>query len=89
MSILETQQLKGEIAALKEETSTIILSHYYQVLDVQDVGDFLGDSLGLSRKAAEIQDAKHIIFAAVDFMAEVAKILNPTKMVLLPDIAAS
>ncbi|HME50723.1 MAG TPA: quinolinate synthase NadA [Candidatus Lokiarchaeia archaeon] len=86
---METQQLNDEISVLKEETSTIILAHYYQVLDVQDVGDFLGDSLGLSRKAAEIQDAKHIIFAAVDFMAEVAKILNPTKMVLLPDMAAS
>jgi quinolinate synthase len=86
---VEAQQLKDEIAALKEETSTIILAHYYQVLDVQDVGDFLGDSLGLSRKAAEIHDAKHIIFAAVDFMAEVAKILNPSKQVFLPDMAAS
>jgi len=86
---VEVQLLKDEIAALKEDTSTIILAHYYQILDVQDVGDFLGDSLGLSRKAAEIHDAKHIIFAAVDFMAQVAKILNPGKMVLLPDMAAS
>jgi len=89
MAFVETQQLKDEIAALKEETSTIILAHYYQVLDVQDVGDFLGDSFGLSRKASDVRDAKHIIFAAVDFMAEVAKILNPTKMVFLPDMAAS
>nr|MDO8109202.1 quinolinate synthase NadA [Candidatus Sigynarchaeota archaeon] len=86
---MDAQQLKAEIQALKKETGTIILAHYYQVLDVQDVGDFIGDSLGLSRKAADVKEAKNIIFAAVDFMAEVAKILNPTKTVIMPDKEAS
>jgi quinolinate synthase len=84
-----SQQLKGEIQALKRETSTIVLAHYYQVTDVQDVGDFLGDSLGLSRKAASVTGVNNIVFAAVDFMAEVAKILNPSKRVFMPDRAAS
>ncbi|MHA1680732.1 MAG: quinolinate synthase NadA [Promethearchaeota archaeon] len=81
--------LQSEIEKLKEETNTIILAHLYQTLDVQDVGDFVGDSLGLSRKAAGVKNAENIIFAAVDFMAEVAKILNPSKRVLLPDTSAS
>ncbi|MBN2153756.1 MAG: quinolinate synthase NadA [Candidatus Lokiarchaeota archaeon] len=85
----DTQRLEGEIQALKRETSTIVLAHYYQVTDVQDVGDFLGDSLGLSRKAASVTSASNIVFAAVDFMAEVAKILNPSKHVYMPDRTAS
>jgi quinolinate synthase len=89
MTAATTQQLKDEIQALKLETSTIVLAHYYQVTDVQDVGDFLGDSLGLSRKAASVTSASNIVFAAVDFMAEVAKILNPSKRVYMPDRAAS
>ncbi|NMC06296.1 MAG: quinolinate synthase NadA [Candidatus Lokiarchaeota archaeon] len=83
------ERLKDEIQVLKQETSTIILAHYYQVTDVQDVCDFLGDSLGLSRKAAGVTNARNIVFAAVDFMAEVAKILVPSKRVFMPDRAAS
>ncbi len=89
MTAATTQQLKDEIQALKRETGTIVLAHYYQVTDVQDIGDFLGDSLGLSRKAASVTAASNIVFAAVDFMAEVAKILNPSKRVYMPDRAAS
>ncbi len=81
--------LKEEIQLLKRQTSTIILAHYYQVVDVQDVGDFLGDSLDLSRKAMHVQDVSNIIFAAVDFMAEVAKILNPSRHILIPDTTAT
>nr|MDO8085976.1 quinolinate synthase NadA [Candidatus Sigynarchaeum springense] len=89
MAAVTIQQLKDEIQALKRETSTIVLAHYYQITDVQDIGDFLGDSLGLSRIAASVTAAKNIVFAAVDFMAEVAKILNPSKHVYMPDRAAS
>ncbi len=84
-----TKQLKDEIQALKRETSSIVLAHYYQITDVQDVGDFLGDSLGLSRKAASVTGSANIVFAAVDFMAEIAKILNPSMRVFMPDRAAS
>jgi quinolinate synthase len=83
------QQLTAEIQALKKETSTIVLAHYYQTTDVQGIGDFLGDSLGLSRKASGVTESRNIVFAAVDFMAEVAKILNPSKRVFMPDRAAS
>ena len=86
---MNVAELKEEIEELKKSTNSIILSHYYQELDVQSIGDFLGDSLGLSRKAASVKNAEHIVFAAVDFMAEVAKMLNPTKNVLLPDPTAS
>lgn len=85
----DQSDLIEKIHALKEETNTIILAHLYQVLPVQDTGDFVGDSLGLSRKAAHVRDANNIIFAAVDFMAEVAKLLNPAKNVLLPDPSAT
>lgn len=75
------------IARLKRDLNAIVLAHYYQEPDIQDIADYVGDSLGLSRQAAST-DADVIVFAGVHFMAETAKILNPTKQVLLPDLTA-
>jgi quinolinate synthase len=80
-------QLQDQVRALAEERNAVILAHNYQVPEVQDVADFVGDSLGLSRKAAAT-DADVIAFCGVHFMAETASILSPGKTVLLPDLNA-
>jgi quinolinate synthase len=79
--------LEKEIVRLKHEMNAVILSHYYQESEIQDLSDFVGDSLQLSQQAAATE-ADVIVFAGVLFMAETAKILNPTKPVLLPDLKA-
>ncbi len=79
--------VKAEIQRLKRERNAVILAHYYQAPEIQDIADFVGDSLDLSRKAAAT-DADAIAFCGVKFMAEVAKILSPEKTVILPDLKA-
>lgn len=87
MEIPKGINLIDEINRMRKEKNAIILAHYYQAGDIQDIADFLGDSLQLAR-AAEKTNADLIVFCGVHFMAETAKILNPTKKVILPDVNA-
>ena len=85
--MLKTEELKAEIRRMCDEKGAIILAHYYTIGDIQDIADFVGDSLALARKAAET-DAKIMVMCGVHFMAETCKLLSPDKMVLCPDLNA-
>ena len=87
MLVQQSSVLKEEILRLKKEKDVVILAHNYQISDVQDIADFTGDSLGLSRKASTVSQ-KTILFCGVNFMAETAAIISPQKKVLIPDLEA-
>jgi quinolinate synthase len=82
---MTVKQLKEQIIKLKNQNDVVILAHYYQPIEIQEIADYLGDSLGLSRTAKEKVNTEYLIFAGVDFMAETASILNQDKRVLIPN----
>ena len=84
---MEKQKLIEEIARLKKEKNAVIMAHYYQTADIQDIADVVGDSLALAQRAAKT-DADVIVLCGVHFMGETAKILSPQKKVLIPDADA-
>jgi len=88
MPVPDGIDLRAEIARMKKEKNAVILAHYYTTDEVQAIADYTGDSLGLSQQAAKT-DADIIVFAGVHFMAETAKVLSPSKKVLIPDLATS
>ncbi|KZX12020.1 quinolinate synthase NadA [Methanobrevibacter filiformis] len=83
-----SESLKNDIIQLKNEKNAIILAHNYQAGEIQEIADFIGDSLKLCIKASEIEDKDLVVFCGVDFMAETAYILNPSKKILIPDTGA-
>ncbi|MHB9024351.1 MAG: quinolinate synthase NadA [Armatimonadota bacterium] len=88
MAALSENEMIQEIARLRKERNAVILAHNYQHAEVQDIADFVGDSLELSIKATKVPEADIIVFCGVHFMAETAKMLSPEKMVLMPDVKA-
>ena len=85
---MSAEDLKREIARLKKEKQAVVLAHYYQTGDIQDIADHIGDSLALARYAATLKDARIIVLCGVYFMGETAKLLCPDKKVLVPDAEA-